>query len=74
MLADTIGLQLMYGGYNLTGLSTPQYIGIAMLTASWGSVAGYNKFIMSEAGRKWLLEGWEARPARNKHKHNVSNT
>ena len=61
MLADTIGLQLMYGGYNLTNLSAPQYVGIAVLTASWGSVAGYNKFIMSEAGRKWLLEGWEAR-------------
>lgn len=61
MLADTIGLQLVYSGHNLTNLSTPQYIGIALLTASWGSVAGYNKFIMSEAGRKWLLEGWEAR-------------
>ena len=59
MLADQIGLQLIHGGYNFTNLGTPQYIGIALLTASWGSVAGFNKFVMSEAGRKWLLEGFE---------------
>ena len=58
-LMDEIGRMLMYRNFDISGLGPTDVLGIALITASWGSTAAYHKFIMSDAGRNWLLDGWE---------------
>ena len=61
ILADEIGRMLMSGRYNLEGLGPAEYTGLAIISASWGLTASYQKYILSDRGRKWLLEGWQYR-------------